>query len=125
VSCDDILSLLRKQFPDLNCANVLPLLQKHFDVLNCENVWPLIQKHFSKLPLDQTLSLVYRIFPGSFSFISGHPFVGIIAHLTKQCGGNVHDRGVVNITASTTSGSCHPKNAADLTTNDCFESYST
>ena len=30
---------------------------------------------------------------------------GIIAHLTRQCGGNVHDKGIVNVTAS----SCYNK----------------
>ena len=45
-----------------------------------------------------------------------NPLDGIIAHLTRQCHGNVHDKGIVNVTAS----SCykgalfHPKNVASL-----------
>jgi hypothetical protein len=121
---DDVLGLIRKYFSDVDCPNVLPLLKKYFDVLNCENVWPLIQKHFTGLPVDQTLPLVYGIFPGNFSFASSRPFEGVIAHLTKQCSGDIHDRGAVTIIGSTTSSSCYPKNSADLTTDACFESYS-
>ena len=39
---------------------------------------------------------------------------GIINYLTRMYGGNVHDKEVVNITASSIYNSHHPKNAADL-----------
>jgi hypothetical protein len=39
---------------------------------------------------------------------------GIISYLTTKCGGNVHDRGVVEITASSVSNRYYPQNAADL-----------
>ena len=40
---------------------------------------------------------------------------GIIAYLTRVCGGNVHDKGVVNVTACTIFGSGFwPKNVVDL-----------
>jgi hypothetical protein len=29
--------------------------------------------------------------------VKGAPFSGIIAHLTVKCGGNVHEKGVVNV----------------------------
>jgi hypothetical protein len=35
-----------------------------------------------------------------FHFDSSHPFNGIIAHLSTECGGNVHTHGIVSITAS-------------------------
>jgi hypothetical protein len=63
---------------------------------------------------------------------------GISAHLTRECGGNVHDHHVVDITcgsfeketvgANPHSGAydndpdCAAKNAADLETYSCFES---
>jgi hypothetical protein len=63
---------------------------------------------------------------------------GIIAHLTRECGGNVHDRNVVDVTsgsfekeidgADPHSGVCYndpdyaAKNAADLETDSCFQS---
>jgi hypothetical protein len=54
---------------------------------------------------------------------------GIIAHLTRECGGNVHDRNVVVVTSSTqyTSGTWPadrwaPKRAADLETGLIFYS---
>jgi hypothetical protein len=61
---------------------------------------------------------------------------GIIAHLTRECGGNVHDYDVVEVTsgsfeketkgANPHSGACDndpmfaAKNAADLEDNSCF-----
>ena len=38
--------------------------------------------------------------PGMFLFNDLDPLNGIIAHLTSQCGGNVHKKGVVAVTAS-------------------------
>jgi hypothetical protein len=49
------------------------------------------------------------------------PFDGIISHLTREHKGNVHDVGVVNVTASSVFSSAYPpKNAADMTENCCF-----
>jgi hypothetical protein len=52
---------------------------------------------------------------------------GIIAHLTRECGGNVHDRNVVDVTSGSfedeikgANPHCAAKNAADLETNLCF-----
>ena len=39
---------------------------------------------------------------------------GIIAHFTRECGGNVHDKGIVNVTASSFDDSHPPKNVLDL-----------
>ena len=51
-------------------------------------------------------------------------FDGIIAQLTRECGGNVHDKGVVSVMASTYGADVclHPKNAADLLTGLAFQS---
>jgi hypothetical protein len=49
---------------------------------------------------------------------------GIIAHLTAECMGNVHDRGVVEVTCSKpryeNDAWCYPQNVADLKTDTCF-----
>jgi hypothetical protein len=52
---------------------------------------------------------------------------GIIAHLTRECGGNVHDRHVVDITSGSFEKETYgtrgaPKNAADLETRSYFDS---
>ena len=49
--------------------------------------------------------------PGEFVFNFLKPLDGIIAHLTRECGGNVHKNGVVEVTAS--SGS-QPEDVVDL-----------
>ena len=51
----------------------------------------------------------------NFTYCSERPLDGIIAYLTHQCGGNVHHKGVVNVTASSINGtSCTPTNAVDF-----------
>jgi hypothetical protein len=48
---------------------------------------------------------------------------GIVSYLTEKCGGNIHDRGVVEITASSVSNPDYARNAADLGNwNSCFTS---
>ena len=50
-----------------------------------------------------------------FDYNGSKPLKGIIAHLTHECGGNIHDNGVVNVTASSfNDASYHPKNVVDL-----------
>jgi hypothetical protein len=52
--------------------------------------------------------------PGrEFKLKRDSPLDGIIAYLTSKCGGNVHDRGVVNVTAISTS-TGPAQNVADL-----------
>jgi hypothetical protein len=102
-------------------------------------------------PLEKAtdvVELVHRVFPGQQVKQEFPPSVkkvgdlnvpdGIIAHLTRECGGNVHDRHVVDITsgsfqketcgANPHSGAydndpnCAAKNAADLETYSRFVS---
>ena len=49
---------------------------------------------------------------------------GIIAYLTRECGGNVHDKGIVDVSASTVPSyvKAHPKNVVDLLTDNCYYS---
>ena len=54
-----------------------------------------------------------------FVYDPSHPLEGIIAHLTRQCGGNVADKGIVGVTASTTAGWCVPMHTVELG-KDCF-----
>jgi hypothetical protein len=51
------------------------------------------------------------------------PAGGLIAHLTAKCGGNVHDKGAVEITASSVDHDIYaPRNTADLGTGSYFYS---
>ena len=50
------------------------------------------------------------------------PFNGIIAHLTRECGGNVHERGIVRVMASSVGPSSHLKSVVDLGTGEDFQS---
>ena len=49
-----------------------------------------------------------------FVYDEARPLDGIIAHLTRRCGGHVHKKGVVTVTASSV---CRgpPENVVDLT----------
>jgi hypothetical protein len=52
----------------------------------------------------------------------GFPLEGIIWELTRIHGGNVHERGIVNVTASSVSGSYLAQNAVDLGQQNIFHS---
>jgi hypothetical protein len=60
-----------------------------------------------------------------FRFDSKSPLSGIIAQLTLDCGGNVHDHGVVSITASSVEGGNSKyaaRHLADLNTKEAYRS---
>jgi hypothetical protein len=50
------------------------------------------------------------------------PLQGIIGYLTKKCGGNVHEKGVVAITASSHNGNFQAYHLADLASDRFFNS---
>ena len=66
--------------------------------------------------------------PGiEFPYNSSKPLEGVIAHLTRQYGGNVHDKGIVNVTASSVNGNSSSylqKHAVDLGTDSHWASNS-
>ena len=47
---------------------------------------------------------------------------GVIAYLTRECGGNVHDRGSVDVTANSAYENCRPNDVADLASCDWYVS---
>ena len=57
-----------------------------------------------------------------FVYDSSKPLDGIIAHLTRECGGNVHDKGIVNATSNSASRSSQPRNLVDFGTDSVYES---
>jgi hypothetical protein len=86
---------------------------------------------FPKLNILQVIESMGKVFPGQVRQIppsvkKGGQFDvpdGIIAHLTRECGGNVHDRHAVDITCGSfeketygASDNRAAKNAADLET---------
>ena len=59
-----------------------------------------------------------------FVYDSSKPREGVIAHLTRECGGNVHDRRIVNVTASNVyneMSNFHPKNVDFATDSYLFQ----
>jgi hypothetical protein len=104
-----------------------------------------IQKWAAAAPVDDAIAVVQKHFPeleiGRFppSVKKGGRFDvpnGIIAHLTRNCGGNVHNRNVVQVTSGSFEKETHganphsgaynnepdhaAKNAVDLETRSCF-----
>jgi hypothetical protein len=90
------------------------------------SLWDSLQLRFS-LPVSPKVSND-RLFVEpkrgkEFVPSSTAPLNGIIAYLTDQCGGNVHSRNVVSITASSTGGTgWEPSNSADLFSDSFFHS---
>jgi hypothetical protein len=93
---------------------------------NCQRDIAELRSSLSRLPtvpLPSRPGTGIEASPGRlFSFNGQAPLDGIIAHLTAECGGNVHDRGVVEMTCSSIEGvqngrdplRHHPKWAADF-----------
>jgi hypothetical protein len=52
----------------------------------------------------------------------GSPLDGIIAALTRSAGGNVHDQGIVDVSASSVNGNYPERNAVDLGQQNYFQS---
>ena len=52
--------------------------------------------------------------PGEFPFYEMQPLNGIVAHLAPECDGNVHEKGVVSVTASSFMSGDKPENVIDL-----------
>ena len=52
------------------------------------------------------------------------PLDGLIAHLARKCGGNVHENGVVEVSASSVWDGRKVKSAVELENNTCFASNS-
>jgi hypothetical protein len=94
----------------------------HSNYLTKSEANTLEQRCASKAYVEEQLNHLKRVI-GWFPLILGCPLKGIIHHLTQECGGNVHDRGVVSITADrpwNDDPSRAAKNIADLEANSCF-----
>ena len=67
-----------------------------------------------------------RCFKTEFLYNESRPLDGIIAHLTRKCGGNVHEHGVVNVETNSwftrpgNETTWHPKHTVDLGTNSFY-----
>ena len=78
----------------------------------------------ARLALETSLKKNPRASPGvMFNYDELGPLDGIIAHLTREFGGNVHDKNIVKVTASSAPNNCcPPKNAVDLGTDSIYVS---
>jgi hypothetical protein len=90
----------------------------HWTSLQFQFLLP-VESHGKNDCIGPTLSIEYR---------ASSPLLGIIAHLTKACGGDVHDRGVVHVTASSiyahsSCPNCSLTGATEMTDSNCFGSH--
>jgi hypothetical protein len=137
--------MIRKLFPALDAAQVIEIIHNFFPSLNARQVFEMIRT-FPKLNLIQVIESIGKLFPGQVRQIppsvkKGVQFDvpdGIIAHLTRECGGNVHDRHIVDVTSRSFEkelGGVNPhsgaynnhrdyaaQNGASLETDSCFGS---
>jgi hypothetical protein len=77
-----------------------------------------------KAPVDKSRQARRATLDRQFAPQSSGSLDGIIAYLTDQCGGNVHDRDVVLVKSSMSLTANAAKNIADLAENSCFSSMS-
>jgi hypothetical protein len=125
-----LLQFIQFEFLSGGCfAKFFDLVCDHFDELNVSH-WESLRGRLL-LPVSPARANLRSAVPPSgptvetFPFRPSSPLNGIISHLTAKFGGNVHDRGVVHITANRPN-SDHPsyaaKNVADLETDSYFQS---
>jgi hypothetical protein len=101
-------------------SSFVELSENHISSLNLV-IWRAICARLLKSECQQGTSDRVSDDGIDVKFRSNSPLGGIISHLTREHKGNVHDVGVVNVTASSQYGSIYsPKNAADMTENCCF-----
>jgi hypothetical protein len=89
----------------LSGKNMIELLQRFSREEISGELWNSICRRLAlNVSLSQVATLRFspqqaKLMNGKrFKFVEGHPFEGIISHLAKRCGGNVHLNGVVGIT---------------------------
>jgi hypothetical protein len=124
VGFSSLLSFVRFEF--LSVTSIQDFISSDFDsfTLLSRSVWTQICRRLilSVSPLsrnDRLISSVIR----SIVLSTGSPLEGIISRLTSEHGGNVHDRGIVRISAvdpDDSRTSHHPKNVADLTATNTY-----
>jgi hypothetical protein len=117
------------QFDCLSAEAVSKLTAASSDFLNMVNsaVWEKIRRRLalpiSNRPPETASSRYARPFGIDLPFRDSAPLDGVVAYLSRECGGNVHERDVVGISASSgRSGRDAARNTADLTADSVFVS---
>lgn len=114
--------------PDfLERVNVLGLSDSRFHkflkIVTLENLTNPLWSKLCKL-LNQSFKAMKKRkhYPQSFEYdeTQENKFKGIINYLTQKSGGNIHDKKVVKVTASSTYSEYYPKNVVDLDRTDTF-----
>jgi hypothetical protein len=119
----DLLGLIRFEFVSQDCfREYLELVSNSFQYFTFSH-WIALPSRL--LPPVESKSSNDHLAVRNLPFESSSPLAGIIGYLTSRCDGNVHDRGVMNITAHR-SGSDNliysPQNVADFGINLVFHS---
>jgi hypothetical protein len=119
----ELLDIIRFEFLSTDCfLHYFELVSESFDHFSVSH-WAALRSRLL-LPVDPKSSNDRLLLP-SLSLAPSSPLSGVIAHLTCRFGGNVHERGVVGITANrpVNAESCNaPMNLADLGTDSYFHS---
>ena len=100
LDCEHLDLFLKQVFPDFLYsslwASICNCLHSYYETINYYD----LQVQMNKIDRFLKNEKVFEF--------KDEPFNGIICHLRKECGGNVHQKGVVEIIASSTGGNqCH------------------
>jgi sulfur relay (sulfurtransferase) DsrC/TusE family protein len=100
-----IIETVQKSFPSLNATKILEIIRRLFQSFSATQALEMIRKLFQKLNMVQIIESIGKLFPGQFRQFP--PSVkkrgqfdvldGMIAHLTRECGGNVHDHHIFDV----------------------------
>jgi hypothetical protein len=93
---------------------------EHFEEISGSfSLWKSISGRLSQEVHPEAIS---RYLGHVICFKSNSPLNGIIAYLSSSHGGNVSDRDIISVSASSVYSSNQAKNAADLQSTNCFHS---
>ena len=101
--CFSLLRHVQIEYLDLEHMNKFldSVYPGHLDSISWRAVCKCVRDRFQEKPRSLPLAEAsMRSVRPRFLFDESRPFSGIISHLASECGGNIHEKGVVNITGS-------------------------
>jgi len=121
-------------FEMLNVGSMMKFVEfcrDHFEFLNlcvfdriCGRLIHQVADTKSMSDRRTELNFRYKYRGKTFAFSESAPFNGIFSYLTSKHGGNVHDKGIVSVTQSSTYSNLYAKNCVDLNSDSYSETES-
>ena len=109
-------------FTNLSTASIDKFIKRFsLDDIDQE-IWHSFCKRLLPDENDRDISGRYLQSFKEYTLETGHEFEGIMNHLTKETGGNIHDNGTIEITSNSIDSNFYPKNLVDYKSTNFYQS---